>query len=69
MPQSSLSPFHLAFPVHSIEAARSFYGGTMGLPEGRSTESWVDFDFFGHQVVAHLDTSRAGKVRYFFFVT
>jgi len=49
-----LSPFHLAFPVHSLEAAREFWGGVMGCPEGRSAEDWVDFDFMGHQIVAHL---------------
>jgi extradiol dioxygenase family protein len=47
-------PFHLAFPVHDIAAARAFYGGLMGCPEGRSAESWVDFNLFGHQIVAHL---------------
>ena len=46
--------FHLAYPVHDIAAARAFYGGLLGCPEGRSSESWVDFDFHGHQVVAHL---------------
>ena len=46
--------FHLAFPVHDIAAARAFYGGLLGCPEGRCSESWVDFDFHGHQVVAHL---------------
>ena len=46
--------FHLAFPVHDIAAARSFYGGLLGCPEGRSSQTWVDFDFYGHQVVAHL---------------
>ena len=51
----SLPPFHLAFPVHDLEAARAFYGGVLGCPEGRSAEQWVDFDFFGHQIVAHLD--------------
>ena len=52
---NALPPFHLAFPVHDIEAARSFYGGLLGCPEGRSAEEWVDFDFYGHQIVAHLD--------------
>lgn len=51
----TLRPFHLAFPVHDIPAARAFYGGVLGCPEGRSAESWIDFDLFGHQVVAHLD--------------
>ena len=47
--------FHLAIPVHDLAAARSFYGDLLGCPEGRSAERWVDFDLFGHQVVAHLD--------------
>jgi extradiol dioxygenase family protein len=51
----SLPPFHLAFPVHDLAAARAFYGGLLGCPEGRSSERWIDFDFFGHQIVAHLD--------------
>ncbi len=50
----SLPPFHLAFPVHSIAAAREFYGQLLGCPEGRSDEHWVDFNLFGHQIVAHL---------------
>ncbi len=50
---TQLSPFHLAFPVHDIAIARAFWGGVMGCPEGRSAESWVDFDFYGHQIVAH----------------
>jgi extradiol dioxygenase family protein len=49
-----LTPFHIAFPVDNLDAARSFYGGTLGCPEGRSSEQWIDFDFFGHQIVAHL---------------
>jgi extradiol dioxygenase family protein len=48
-------PFHLAFPVHDLGAARAFYGGLLGCPEGRSDADWVDFDFFGHQIVAHRD--------------
>ena len=50
-----LRPFHLAFPVHDLAAARAFYGGTLGCPEGRSSDTWIDFDLFGHQIVAHLD--------------
>lgn len=50
----ALPPFHLAFPVHDLAAARGFYGELLGCPEGRSSERWVDFDFFGHQLVAHL---------------
>jgi extradiol dioxygenase family protein len=52
--------FHLAFPVHDLEAARAFYGGVLGCPEGRSSDIWVDFDLFGHQIVAHLQPGRAG---------
>jgi uncharacterized protein len=55
----TLRPFHLAFPVDDLEAARGFYGGLMGCPEGRSAESWIDFDLYGHQIVAHLDPGRA----------
>ncbi|AJP74103.1 VOC family protein [Sphingomonas hengshuiensis] len=51
----TLRPFHLAFPVHDLAAARGFYGGVLGCAEGRSSERWIDFDFFGHQIVAHLD--------------
>lgn len=47
-------PFHLAFPVDDLAAARAFYGGLLGCAEGRSSEHWIDFDFHGHQVVAHL---------------
>ena len=46
--------FHLAFPVRDIAEARRFYGGLLGCPEGRSSDAWVDFDFYGHQLVAHL---------------
>jgi extradiol dioxygenase family protein len=47
-------PFHLAFPVDDLAAARRFYGGLLGCPEGRSAARWVDFDLHGHQIVAHL---------------
>ena len=56
----SLPPFHLAFPVDDIAAARRFYGDLLGCPEGRSAENWVDFDLHGHQIVAHL---APGQVR------
>jgi extradiol dioxygenase family protein len=46
--------FHLAFPVDDLAAAREFYGGILGCPEGRSSDEWIDFDFHGHQIVAHL---------------
>ena len=47
-------PFHLAFPVHDLAAARAFYTGTLGCRIGREAERWIDFDFFGHQITAHL---------------
>ena len=49
----TLRPFHLAFPVRNLDEARAFWGGTMGCPEGRSSVSWIDVDFYGHQIVAH----------------
>lgn len=55
-----LSPFHLAFPVHDLAAARAFYGEGLGCPEGRSSEDWVDFNFYGHQIVAHLAPDETG---------
>jgi extradiol dioxygenase family protein len=51
---TTLPPFHFAFPVDDIAAARHFYGELLGCPEGRSAEHWVDFDLYGHQIVAHL---------------
>lgn len=57
-------PFHLAFPVHDLAAARAFYGGLLGCPEGRSSEEWIDFDFFGHQIVAHLDPDMAPRAHH-----
>ena len=54
----TLRPFHLAFPVHDLEAARAFYGGVLGCPEGRSADDWIDFDLMGHQIVAHLVPGR-----------
>jgi extradiol dioxygenase family protein len=56
---STLAPFHLAFPVQDLAAARVFYGGLLGCAEGRSSDEWIDFDFFGHQLVAHLAPPRA----------
>ena len=49
----SLRPFHLAFPVRDLAEARTFWGEVMGCPEGRSSDNWIDFDFYGHQIVAH----------------
>ncbi len=54
-----LAPFHLAFPVHDLAAARQFYGGLLGCPEGRASAEWIDFDLFGHQIVAHLAPAKA----------
>ncbi|HVZ92699.1 MAG TPA: VOC family protein [Rhizomicrobium sp.] len=52
--------FHLAFPVHDLGSARAFYAGVLGCAEGRSSDDWVDFDFFGHQIVAHLSPNEGG---------
>ena len=52
--------FHLAFPVTDLARARAFYGGLLGCPEGRSSQEWVDFNFYGHQIVAHLSPDEAG---------
>lgn len=54
----SPTPFHLAFPVDDLAKARRFYGEILGCPEGRSSDEWIDFDLFGHQIVAHLAPAR-----------
>lgn len=56
-----LSPFHLAIPVYDLAAARHFYGSVFGLEEGRSSDHWVDFNFFGHQLVIHLAPKNASQ--------
>ncbi|EAQ28159.1 probable dioxygenase [Erythrobacter sp. NAP1] len=56
----SLPPFHLAFPVDDLGAARDFYRETLGCSEGRSSDEWIDFDFHGHQIVAHLAPGGSG---------
>ena len=56
----TLRPFHLAFPVRDLAEARAFYTGVLGCGEGRSSAEWVDFDFMGHQIVAHLAPDPAG---------
>ncbi len=56
---SQISPFHLAMPVHDLKAARDFYGGLLGFEEGRSSDTWIDYNFFGHQFVAHLKPGMA----------
>jgi extradiol dioxygenase family protein len=53
--------FHLAFPVRDLAEARAFYGGLLGCPEGRSSDDWVDFDFHGHQIVAHLSPAELDR--------
>ena len=58
--ETAVPPFHLAFPVHSLAAAREFYGELLGCPEGRSSDAWVDFNFYGHQIVAHLAPDEIG---------
>jgi extradiol dioxygenase family protein len=50
----STYPFHLAFPVHDLKAARDFYGNLLRCPEGRSSDEWIDFNLYGHQIVTHL---------------
>jgi uncharacterized protein len=57
-----MRPFHLAFPVHDLNAARDFYGHVLGCPEGRSSDAWIDFDLFGHQIVAHLSPDARAAV-------
>jgi len=59
MTTGNLPPFHLAIPVHDLAVARAFYGNLLGCPEGRSSDSWVDFNFFGHQLVCHLNQESA----------
>jgi extradiol dioxygenase family protein len=58
----TLRPFHLAFPVHDLAATRAFYVDVLGCAEGRSSDQWIDFDFGGHQIVAHLDPAARAVV-------
>lgn len=62
MGDMEIPPFHLAFPVNDLARARAFYGELLGCREGRSSSSWVDFEFFGHQIVAHLDPQASHRV-------
>ena len=62
--QTALPPFHLAFPVDDLARARDFYGRLLGCPEGRSSAEWIDFDFYGHQIVAHLAPPRASPAHH-----
>ncbi len=59
----NMRPFHLAFPVQDLDAARDFYTGVLGCAEGRSSEQWVDFDLYGHQIVTHLDPRPKDEAR------
>ncbi len=61
MSQTTIPPFHLAFPVRDLAEARAFYGELLGCPEGRSSNEWVDFNFFGHQIVTHLSPDECGS--------
>lgn len=58
---NEVAPFHLAFPVNDLDAARAFYGGVLECTEGRSTDQWIDFNLFGHQIVAHLHPGYVSK--------
>ncbi len=57
---SAMPPFHLAFPVRDLHETRRFYGDLLGCPEGRSSNEWIDFNFYGHQIVAHLAPDECG---------
>ena len=59
----TIQPFHVAFPVHDLELAKEFYTGTLGCTIGRSSEHWIDFNLFGHQIVAHLSPEEVGLVQ------
>jgi hypothetical protein len=58
---TTIPPFHIAFPVHNIDEARRFYGEVLGLPEGRSSDTWIDFNLYGHQIVAHYQPPREDR--------
>jgi uncharacterized protein len=62
MTEKIIPPFHLAFPVNDLAEARQFYGDLLGCPEGRSSADWIDFNLFGHQIVAHLAPSETTKI-------
>ena len=62
----SLQPFHLAIPVNNIEKSRNFYSKTLGFKEGRSDKKWVDYNFFGHQLVIHLDDKKSNNKNFNF---
>ncbi|MBO6639599.1 MAG: VOC family protein [Roseitalea sp.] len=56
-----MTPFHLAFPVTDLDTTRAFYRDVLGCAEGRSSDHWIDFSLFGHQIVAHLRQAPAGE--------
>lgn len=60
----SLTPFHIAFPVNDLAAARAFYGDVLGCDEGRSSSEWIDFNLFGHQIVAHLKAGAGDRTHH-----
>lgn len=60
---TAIPPFHLAFPIRDIEETRAFYGSLLGCAVGRETEKWIDFDFFGHQLSAHVRPDELGQAR------
>jgi extradiol dioxygenase family protein len=61
---SQITPFHIAFPVDDLDAARRFYGEVLGCEEGRSSDHWIDFNMYGHQIVAHLDEGAGARDRH-----
>ena len=61
MKNDSIQPFHLAFPVADLEETLHFYRDVLGCETGRSSDTWIDFNFWGHQLVAHLSPEEAGK--------
>ncbi|MDN3203879.1 VOC family protein [Algoriphagus sediminis] len=60
---SEFKPFHLAFPIRDIEETRAFYGGLLGCQIGRNTDKWIDFDFFGHQLSAHVKPDELAQAK------
>ena len=59
--EQKVAPFHIAIPVHNLDACRIFYRDIIGCEEGRSSDHWVDFNLFGHQLVIHYKPKEAGK--------
>ena len=60
----NINPFHLAVPVHDIDAAREFYGEVLNCEEGRSSDSWIDFNLYGHQFVVHLNAAMKNEAEH-----